>query len=116
LKTFIQLNFDIAKCKTELQEFKNLLDSKVILQEQKDILPFFKKFNHLSAFFASFNPYISKFDQVANELSLFGDFTCDLVAGDTKESTYCLVEFEDAAPESVFHKVGNITRVDTYGI
>jgi hypothetical protein len=37
---------------------------------------------------------------------LFGDFTCDLVAGDSARNAYCLIEFEDAGPASCFIKRG----------
>ena len=33
---------------------------------------------------------------------MFGDFTCDLVAGDWTRRAYVFVEFENAAPNSIF--------------
>jgi hypothetical protein len=42
------------------------------------------------------------YDRVAHEYPLFGDFTCDLVAGDWTRSAFVFVEFENAAVNSVF--------------
>lgn len=43
-------------------------------------------------------------DLVAHEYDLFGDFTCDLVIGDSVRKTFCFVEFEDAKKDSIFQK------------
>jgi len=50
MKTFIKFNFNPKLCGKELAEFKKLLDSSSILDERKDILPFFRHRKHLSAF------------------------------------------------------------------
>src|SRR5258708_1905824 len=57
---------------------------------------------HLSAFMGIYNAQICKYSRVAHEYSLFGDFACDLVAGDWDRRSYVLVEFEDARPNSIF--------------
>jgi hypothetical protein len=50
------------------------------------------------------NPKINRFDLLATEFSLFGDYACDLVVGGSVNRDFCLVEFEDASPQSVFVK------------
>ena len=106
MKEFIELEFDLALCKKELCEFKALLDSKSTLGERSVILPFFRKKYHLSAFVGSYFPYLSSFDRLAFEYSLFGDFACDLVIGDFAKGCYCFVEFEDASSTSIFKSSG----------
>jgi hypothetical protein len=46
------------------------------------------------------------FDLVAYQYQLFGDFTCDLVVGDSRRKTYVLVELEDATGGSLFAPQG----------
>ena len=93
---------DLTRCKQDLGEFKKLLDGKATLSERGDILPFFKAHKHLAALVGSYNPKINHFDRVATEFSLFGDYACDLVIGDSVTHHFCFVEFEDASPTSVF--------------
>jgi hypothetical protein len=107
MKDFIAHTFDFTRCKKELSEFKTLLDAKNELSEKNDILPFFKKRYHLSAFIGSYFSGIDEFDRVAYEYSIFGDFSSDLAIGDSNTNTYCFVEFEDATPTSIFKKNPN---------
>jgi hypothetical protein len=104
MKAFQSVSFDVQKCRTELSEFGELLKKKPTLSEQKDILPFFKTREHLSAFIGNLNTYNSNYDSVAHELSIFGDFTSDLAVGDKTHHAYCLVEFEDASESSIFQQ------------
>ena len=46
-------NFDVTTCISELNEFEKLLGQEE-LREREDILPFFRKNLHLSAFVASY--------------------------------------------------------------
>ncbi len=107
MKSFIKLNFDPKICIKELDELKVFLDSSLKLDEQKNILPFFRKRKHLSAFIGSYVPDILNFDLLAFEYSIFGDFASDLVIGDSVTGCYCFVEFEDASPSSIFVQKGN---------
>jgi hypothetical protein len=84
---------------------RDWLDASLLLGE-KPILDFFRCERHLSAFIASYNPNINRFDRFAFEYPLFGDFTCDLVVGDSDGSAFCFVEFEDARPQSSFARRG----------
>ena len=92
MKTLRNFKFDPRCCRKELDEFGALLHSKKVMDERKDILPFFRAREHLSAFMASYIPDIVEFDRLAFEYSLFGDFTCDLVVGDSKSAYYCFIE------------------------
>jgi hypothetical protein len=81
-----------------------LLDGKATLSERDDILPFFKANRRLAAMVGSYNPKINRFDRIAAEFDLFGDYACDLAVGDSSSHNFCFVEFEDASPNSVFTK------------
>ncbi len=104
MKTLEKIALSLSKCKTELGEFKTLLDSKTALSERKDVLPFFKSHKHLAAMVGAYNPKINRFDRIATEFSLFGDYACDLVVGDSVSHNFCFVEFEDGSPTSIFTK------------
>jgi len=103
-KEFEKISFDAAQCRAEAQELRVLLAGNPVLEERKDILPFFKQRKHLSAFLGLYHPEIVRYDLVAHELPLFGDFVCDLVAGDSKNKAYTFIEFEDATIDSIFIK------------
>ena len=104
MKSLEAFSLGLAKCKKELGEFKKLLDSKAALSERDDILPFFRSRKHLAALIGSHNPRIHRFDRIATEFDLFGDFSCDLAIGDSATHNFCFVEFEDASPNSIFTK------------
>jgi hypothetical protein len=55
---------------------------------------------------ASCGGQLDRFNRIAFEYPLFGDFTCDLVVGDFVQNTYCFMEFEDASPTSLFIQRG----------
>lgn len=102
MKMLHPLRFDPAVCRTELEELRTLLATQQDAGERRDLLPFFRRAVQLSASIGAYSPQITNSDLVAHEYSLFGDFTCDLVVGDSKRGAYCFVEFENAAPDSIF--------------
>jgi Domain of unknown function (DUF4263) len=104
MKTFEVLAFDRAQCRKEVLELQALLAANPSLKERTQVLPFFKERKHLSAFIASYFSEVLHYDRLAHEYQLFGDFACDLVAGDSATKSYVFVEFEDAAPDSIFVK------------
>jgi len=112
MKTFLQFDFNASQCLSEVREFKKLLAENSELGENKDILPFFKKNKHLSAFIASYVPSISQYDLLAYEYDLFGDFVADLVVGDSRSKNFLFVEFEDAKKFSVFKRTGSRSTPD----
>jgi len=48
------------------------------------------------------NSSIEVADRWARELDLFGDFVCDVAAGDSESNACTLIEFEDAREYSIF--------------
>jgi hypothetical protein len=104
MKALVKISLDMEQCKRDLVDFRTLLDSKSVLSERSDVLPFFRSHTHLAALIGSFNPRINRFDRIATEFNLFGDYSCDLLIGDSVSRQFCFVEFEDASPTSVFTK------------
>jgi hypothetical protein len=79
------------------------------LKENEDILPFFKDRPNLSACIGWYSPD-NLCNQIKHEFTLFGDFRADLVVGDSRNNTYCFIEFEDATKDSIFkNKKGKST-------
>ena len=106
MKTFRSHQFDQAACRNELDAFKFLLDSKQELNETADVRPFFERNQHLAAFIGFYHPGIVDFDLVADQFSLFGDFSCDLVIRDSTTKSYYFIEFEDGGDASLFRANG----------
>lgn len=106
MKKFIDHILDFKAYENELQEFKNLLDSKAELSERDDILPFFKNCPNLSTQIATIIPNMVSNEKLAFEFDVFGDFASDIAVGDVNSNTFCFIEFEDAKSESVFVKNG----------
>jgi len=97
-------NFDAVSCRKEWNEFDNLLKTNLILEERKDVLPFFKDRPHLSTLIG--NQYIAsktvKVDVFAHEFKIYNNFIADLIVGDSTKREYVLIEFEDGKPNSIF--------------
>lgn len=106
MKAFRKHVFNPTECKTQIGAFRTLLNSRSDLLENDDIRPFFEHNTQIAAFIGSYVSNIVNFDLVADQLSIFGDFTCDLAIGDSETKTFCLVEFEDATPTSIFRRNG----------
>jgi hypothetical protein len=105
-KTLEEVVFDPLKCRAELAAFQALLQSKTHLAERGDIQPFFKKSKQLSAFIGTFAPNIGPATHLAFEFPFLGDFSADVVLGNHKHGFFCVIEFEDGKPDSIFRKVG----------
>ena len=105
MKSFLPIDFNWELFEKELDEFGDLLRENNTLEEQKQILPFFKSRLYLSAGISLidiFNP-----DSLAYEFDLWGKFTCDLVIGSSHNKTYYFIEFEDAKQDSLFKVTKN---------
>jgi hypothetical protein len=100
-KGFTRLSWNPDQCRQQLGLFRQLLGGPGVLKERSEILPFFRANVHLSAFIGSYDQDITLFDLFAHEYSLW-DFMCDLVVGDSTTKRYVFIEFEDAAPSSLF--------------
>src|SRR5689334_63352 len=106
MKKFLDIQFDPKSCRAELKEFADLLKAKQELSENKDILPFFRKHQQLSALVGLYHPNIVVADRLAYEFQLFGDFVADMVVGDHARGAYCFIEFEDGRRDSIFSDKG----------
>jgi len=104
MKILKKFSFNPIACRKELNDLRVHLDSRICLEERKDVLPFFKEREHLSAFIGSYFPYIAGFDRLAFEYDIFGDFKADVVVGDSASGWYCFAEFEGAHTTSIFEK------------
>jgi Domain of unknown function (DUF4263) len=109
MKGLDSFTLDLKQCLSELEDFEKLLNTNNELKENQDILPFFQKRLHLSAFIGSYVPQIVRFNQIKYEFTLYGDFRADLVIGDSVNNTYCFIEFEDATKDSIFIDKGRST-------
>jgi hypothetical protein len=75
------------------------------LKERAEILPFFQGRQHLCTALGLTNSSIELPNRWARKLDLFGDFTCDVAAGDSEANAYTLMEFEPALEYSIFTKL-----------
>jgi len=73
VKGLDSFNLDIKKCLVELEEFEKLLLNNKELKESKDILPFFKERQHLSACIGWY-PSDNLCNQIKHEFTLSGEF------------------------------------------
>jgi hypothetical protein len=110
MKAFTDLSFDRGECLKEAFQLRDLLAANPALDESKDILPFFRSRPHLSALCGCYHPQVKRFDRVAWEYDLFGDFSCDVAVGDSVTKACCFLEFEDAGPRSLFVQQGRRRR------
>jgi hypothetical protein len=112
MKSFTPLSWDPRRCRQEIDKLGALLGRRQTLTERQSILPFFRRCLHLSAFLGSYHPGIDRYDRIAFEYDLFGDFSCDLVVGDSVKHAYSFIEFEDAGPRSLFKRQGKKSTRD----
>jgi hypothetical protein len=105
MKELALIQFDPMQCRIELDRFKTLLESKAELSERQDVLPLFKASPNLLALWGMEFSGVGVATNVANEFQIFGDFAADIVIGNREKQIYCLVELEDARPNSIFNKI-----------
>ncbi len=107
-KEFVPIEVDPRRCRLDLAEFKSLLDQfrSGTLKERESILKFFAEHPNLAALVGYVDRNVGHVDRMAFEFDFFGDYAADLALGDSKKGQYCFVEFENAAPDSIFKKVG----------
>lgn len=98
--------FDLAQCKTELAELKEVLASTHFEKEREHILPFFYQRKHLCLAIGYSHPEMGFTDLCKTEYDL-GKFSCDLALGNWEERKFLLVEFEDAKENSIFKSLAN---------
>jgi hypothetical protein len=96
--------FDVARCRNELDEFRELL-KKPELSERSDVLPFFRLRDQLCALIGDYVPDLGRDPLVAREFGLLNDYRADLFVGSRETEEYLAVEFEDGRPDSIFRSV-----------
>jgi hypothetical protein len=96
-----------ALFEAELMALGTLLASKQDVSEMDDIQPLFKASGHLSAFLGTFAPDIGPATELAYDFPFFGDYRADLLVGNKTAAHFCVVEFEDGGPDSIFKKQPN---------
>ncbi len=99
--------FDHARFEAEFLALERLLASKVDLSEMGDIQPLFKASKQLSAFLGVFSPDIGPATHLAYDFPFFGDYKADLLVGNLSANHFCVIEFENAGPDSLFKKQPN---------
>src|ERR1700730_15363670 len=85
----------------EIEEFRQFVATNH-RGERAQFLPFFAQHPQLCAHLGTLNDRVSVGTHVKSELSLWGDFTCDLVVGNLDDGAFVFIEFEDAAKAGLF--------------
>jgi hypothetical protein len=110
MKEFTRVSFDLAACRASLTAYRQFLDSKAELDENADVKPFFEAHTQLAALIGTnYCNVIATYDLVAFQYQLFGDFSCDLVVGDSVRHQFGFIEWEDASATSLFRQQGRKT-------
>lgn len=112
MKSLQSHTFNSTNGRKEWTEYDTLLNTKSILSERTDVLPFFKKRYDLSILMSHYFPKIIKPDCLAHEFPIYGDFIADLIIGDSTNHRYVLVEFENGNPDSIFKTKGKKATPD----
>jgi hypothetical protein len=105
VKDFKTVVYQAAQVRKELSAFDKLLKSKPSLSERKDLLPFYRKREQLSAFMGTYVFDIGPGTHLAYEFPFLGDFAADIIVGNRDRGEYLVIELEDGAPDSVFTKI-----------
>lgn len=103
-KDFTDVAFNPVQFKKELEQFRDLLNSKKVLGE-REIQNLFKASLHLTAYIGTTFGNIGVAKLVAYEFEIMGDYRVDIVFGNP-ERQFCFVELESGDPKAVLEKVG----------
>lgn len=109
------LEFNVAQVLELIADLEILLGQRDSLSERDDILPFFAARLDRVLSLGLLNPELAVPTCAAVELSLFGDFVCDAVVGDSASQTFTFIEFEDAGPTSLFARAPGPGRRRPWG-
>jgi len=101
MKRLQPVDFDLGRAGEELREFEALLGARSELAERTDVLPFFNNRVQLTALVGSLSRP-ARCDAVAFEFNLFGAFVADAALAHRDNRAFTLIEFEDAAQDSLF--------------
>ncbi len=96
-----EIDPDASALIKEIEEFRAFLNSNP-RGERKHFLPFFEAHLQLCAYLGTLVDRVSTGTHVKVEVPLWGDFVCDLIAGNLQDAAFLFVEFEDASATSLF--------------
>ena len=102
MRSLESITFDHTLFEVELAKLNDLLRSKPDLSERDDIQRLFKESRHLAAFLGTYDCDIGPATEIAFEFPFFCDYRADVVVGSRSASHFCIIEFEDARPDSIF--------------
>lgn len=105
MKEFKTIVYDASEVGKELRQLGRLLTTNASLSERKDLQPFFKKREQLSAFMGTYALNIGPGTHLTYEFPFLGDFAADIIVGNREQGEYLVIELEDGTPSSVFTKV-----------
>lgn len=102
MRSFASLTLNPKILLSNLMDLEHLLSSDTHLRERDQVIPFFATKPHLCTALRFANNAVELPDRWAKDLDLFGDFVCDVAAGDSEANAYTLIEFEDARRYGIF--------------
>jgi hypothetical protein len=105
MRAFEALTLDTNVLTSDLAALETRLAAEIHLKERAQILPFFQGRQNLCVALGLTNSSVELPNRWATELDLFGDFVCDVAAGDSEANAYTLIEFEAALEYSIFMKL-----------
>ena len=94
---------DVGQLLQEIEEFRQFLATNP-RGERSHYLPFFAGHLQLCAYIGTLNDRVRVATHVETEVSLWGDFSCDVVAGSPQDRAFVFIEFEDASQTSLFRR------------
>jgi Domain of unknown function (DUF4263) len=109
MKSLESVQFSAGQCQCELDSFEKLLKRRAVLKERKHIKRFFRRNRQLSLLLGLYAPP-GPADVLADEFDIFGNYVADMVVGNSKVRAYCMVEFEEGGPKSIFAGRNGKTR------
>jgi hypothetical protein len=109
MKSLESVQFSAGQCQRELDSFEKLLKRRAVLKERKHIKRFFRRNRQLSLLLGLYAPP-GPADVLADEFDIFGNYVADMVVGNSKVRAYCMVEFEEGGPKSIFAGRNGKTR------
>ncbi|MGH4708340.1 Shedu anti-phage system protein SduA domain-containing protein [Klebsiella variicola] len=112
MKKLVKHTYSSANALVQLDDFEKMLSSNQTLNEQKQVLPFFKTRPDLSLLISHQLPILRFADCYAHEFDIYGDFVADLIVGDSKTNEYLLIEFENGKHDSIFKRKGKKATPD----
>lgn len=98
-----EIQVEPASLFREIDEFGEFLKTNP-RAERVQFLPFFAAHLQLCAHLGELNDRVLSVTHVGTEVSLWGDFSCDVVAGSRRDGAFVFMEFEDASETSLFRR------------